>query len=618
MDFLSAFTSMLNRATQGLPDTIRSSDDIDAVHRMLEQRVRDGGKNVEPVDRQIEAVKHFLQTGHIETLRDARRVAFGLVVRHTAGRPCLMEEKGFFGEALHEIDRWKHQSSPRQYGKCYQGLVRSYFDYDCRGRPEIGRVNWRELRDYLNRNADQIRSQGVNPDWVTCASSNAALFGEEPCAAYGRDLLNGKQDYVNEIRRLLGISDKSWFTEELILAHLRAATDLEHPEFQASIESLLPLLRSNKILQSVGLRILLDRYARIPLQPEHQALKEFAVHCWGNPWLPSNKDSWEGVTEKARQMVTDWLSREFIKLFFTKLTQDGVSDERRVDFWSKYVSSFDSMHFALGGRARDPGQVDFVELRQKLHGLTVELLDPNPNNNAFIMRMGDLLAVEFSGVSNALYAYNTRTRMPFDLSRPVTNPVDGRNSLKRTSHILKLSHQDGILGFDSWEDRFEHEFRTKFGIHQDSAWENPSTVTPMRNDAPAKPAAPIDRTVASPWRAPLENRPVQPLQTSPASSAPSPKAAIAPQVTTPSALRERTSSGSAPASHPTDFPRNLPFTMDNLSEFSLRTGFSVQNRSYKGGALWVSAPYHINNIREVLGNWGFKYTAGKGWWKKVE
>ena len=63
---------------------------------------------------------------------------------------------------------------------------------------------------------------------------------------------------------------------------------------------------------------------------------------------------------------------------------------------------------------------------------------------------------------------------------------------------------------------------------------------------------------------------------------------------------------------------DLPFTMGNLHEVSMRIGASVQNRSDKGGALWVLAPTHLPHIHELLTNWGFKFTPGKGWWKKIE
>ena len=55
---------------------------------------------------------------------------------------------------------------------------------------------------------------------------------------------------------------------------------------------------------------------------------------------------------------------------------------------------------ALGADARDNSSPDFKTLRKKMAGLVVPLQDNVRSNNAFIMRIGPLVIVEFSGYSN--------------------------------------------------------------------------------------------------------------------------------------------------------------------------------------------------------------------------
>lgn len=608
MDLLNLFSSMLNQAALNSPVEVRASDDIDKVLLALEKQVKSGGRNDEPKDLQIEAVRRFWKIGHVDTLREARLVAFGLAVTPWEDRRSLMEDKRLFGSALDAVDAW--QGAPRQYRKCYQGLVRSYFDYDGMGRstPDVGKVNWHQLRDYLNSNAASIRDASLNPDWVSCTLSNTGLFTETPCAAYGPDLLAGNSDLVGEIRKLLGISDGSWFTRELIIAQIRQATQLGDQAFHAAVSGLLRLLDGNEVLRDRGLQILLDRYALIPHTPHHPSLRDYAVACWGNPWLPSNQDRWGGVQTAARQMVSNWLKLEFIELFFTKLAQDGLSDTRRVKFWAKYVPAIEEIHFALGPHAMYSRERDFVELRDKLKGLIVPLQDNIAANNAFIMTMGDLVAVEFSGASNAFYGYSVKNRLPFDLTQPVRTPVDGQNSLKNSSKALYLRHQDNVLGFNGWEGRFQDELRTKFNIR-------PGVTSPRRvvverrwNDAPEPPPP------QSP-QAPLTAvRPLAPA----ASAMPTPRTFTAPAPTpTPTPVPKSTAPALA-AQQSALFDPDLPFTMANLHEACMRIGASVQDRSDKGGALWVLAPAHLPHIRELLTKWGFQFTLGKGWWKKFE
>ena len=79
-----------------------------------------------------------------------------------------------------------------------------------------------------------------------------------------------------------------------------------------------------------------------------------------------------------------------------------------------------------------------------MKGLVREL-DASGTNNAFIMRMGPLVAVEFSGLGNAFYGYDARQSVPFDTAQVLRLEVNGPNSLKRKDQsILWLTHQDGI------------------------------------------------------------------------------------------------------------------------------------------------------------------------------
>ena len=143
-------------------------------------------------------------------------------------------------------------------------------------------------------------------------------------------------------------------------------------------------------------------------------------------------------------MVAEWLKLEFIETFFTLLAEEGTGDRRRLEFWKRYVNQIDHINFALGNDARSSSTKDFAVLREKMQGLTVPLIDPISSNNAFIMTIGDLVVVEFSGRANALYGYDGRQGLPFDLERPVVVVKDGRNSLKNSERRLWLKHRDGI------------------------------------------------------------------------------------------------------------------------------------------------------------------------------
>ncbi len=584
---------------------MRPCTEMGEVLAELESRARSGGSNYEPRDLQVEAVKKFWDIGEFASLREARLVSFGLAVRPWNDRRCLLEEPERFGIVLTGLREW--ESSPRQFRKCYQGLVRSYFDYDGLGRdvPAAGQRNWRQLQAYLDNKAKLIEDATFNPDWIGCALENKMLFSETPCAAYAQDLLDGREDKVKHVRQMLGITDASWFTRELVLSQIAQACGLDHVTFTKMVGRLLALLGGNEVLRDRGLQMILDRYAQIPQAPQHSSLKDYSVSAWGNPWLPSNEHRWGGVTQEARQMIGDWLKLEFIELFFTKLAQDGLSDTRRVKFWAKYVPLIENIHFALGTHAMHSLERDFVELRTKLKGLTVSLEDNKPFNNAFVMTMGDLVAVEFSGESNAFYGYSVTRSLPFDLSRPVRSaPVNGKNSLKNDARVLYLRHQDNVHGYSDWEDRFKEELQDKF------------MLVPGRHSSRRVVTAP-----ASASRAPHAQAAVPAeRQTTPAATPV--RQSISLQ--SPSVLRSPTTPiqpQSASIASPTPERRTLPppasdiYSEENVRRLAARYKAILVDRRDKGGALWLvmgDSP----EARRILEAWGFQYSRGKGWWKK--
>jgi hypothetical protein len=313
---------------------------------------------------------------------------------------------------------------------------------------------------------------------------------------------------------------------------------------------LLELLSSNPVLRDRGMILVLDRHADIDGTPLHAGLKDCAVNWWGNPWLLANKTTWGGVSQQAREMVTEWLKLEFIEMFFTKLAEDRLGDPRRMNFWKRYVKSIDNIEFALGTMAQSSREPDFVAIRRRMKGLICKLDAPG-SNNAFIMRMGPLVAVEFSGMGNALYGFDSRRSVPFDTSKVLHLEVDGRNSLKaKSASILWLSHKDGQYGYGRWEEFFEEKLVQEFGL---------------------RPSAPARRARAS-----------------------------------------RQDAGGATPPQPISV---LPFSRSNLDRLARAHALTIEDFSARNGNLWVRADSSLPDVVRALTAWGFTHRPGKGWWK---
>ena len=552
---------------------------IDTVIAGLERHAKAGTSASVPEDLQQQAVRRFWDAQRFDNLKDARLVSFGMCVPSRPAGPCIMEDRQRFQAVLDSrggVDQWL--DDPRWYRRCYQGLVRSYFTYDAfiDRAPAVGRQNWGDLRDYLNERTRNITDKTVNPDWVTTAVIHRQLFTEDPCASYAAEVLDGDTSTIDHLCEQLGVIKASWFFRELLLAQVRQATKLGHERFKERIPMLVKLLEGNRVLRDKGLILMLDKYASVAQPAIDEPLRNAAVEWWGNPWLPSNEMRWGGVVPKAREMVAEWLKREFIEAFFTKLAEDGVGDRRRANFWLRYVKSMDNVQFALGPRAHGSTDRDFVALRQKMKGLYTELKTTDSSNNAFVMTMGPLVAVEFGGMGNAFYGYDTRRALPFDLSHPVGTTVNARNSLKHSQRMLWMQHQDGIKGWNKWEEMFEATLKKEFDIR-------PNVVAqrvPARAEPPT--AAPVPVPPSSPAPTPRPATPQQPTPRPPSAAAPAPAA--------------------------------NGFSMASLASLARARNLTIDDRS-ENGNLWVRTDDRDLYVNKVLLDWKFTYRHGKGWWR---
>ncbi len=588
MTYLQRLANLLANSKPSIEAALGTSNEIDPIVRQLRHHAKAGTQGRVPDDLLAAAARQFWLSRKLDSLREARLVSFGLSLPiHTDGRSLMDDRERFLAvlDAKTGVDQWIDR--PRWYRRCYQGLVRSYFTYDGKAEhaSKSGRQNWGDLRDYLRGNARRIVEAGSNPDWVSTTTSHEAIFGDAPCDRYADSVLSGDSSIVETVCLHLNISKASWFLRELIHAQIKEATRKDDHSFEILLPRLLNLLNSHPTLRDQGMVMVLDRYASMKQVPLNLTLRDAAVAWWGNPWLPSNESCWGGVHSETREMVSDWLKREFVETFFEKLAKDGTGDRRRAKFWLRYVKSMTDIRFALGANALSSKDKDFIALRAKMKGLYTAIVDGPVDNNAFIMTLGKLIAVEFGSGGNALYGYHAERSLPFDSAMPVRTVVNAKNSLKDDRRILKLSHTDGVHGWNKWEDRFDETLRGFFvrPIIEASLSIASEVVPPVSSNQ----SLPV----------PSENR------VTPISAPPIPTTTQVTPINAPPILA--TSSWA-----------NCRYSKQALKIFANSNGLDLDDLSARNGNVWVR--YHDNDqeVTAVLQNWGFKYKADKGWWRQ--
>lgn len=403
------------------------------------------------------AVRQFSRSQQVESFRDVKLACFGIGLEVLPEKIFLLRDPRLVGVLLHIVDGL--QSQPRKFRRCFQALMNAYFEYQPKDENSEIRQSWNQIREFLSAGLPSIRHEAM-PEWAETVVEHSNLFGDDPCARYGQAVLDGNLSYVRDVFTRIGIATNSWVQTDVFMGAVRAACDSNDQRFKSHIDGLLVLLRATPAIQFQGIKRILDRYARMDSHGEHAALRIFATDLLGNPLLLSNVPRWEGVSSEARAMVSDWLKLKLIGQFFELLSHDGVTASRRVKFWAEYVSVIENVWFVLGSGARSNWNPDFKKLRSLMGDQALNLEGATSGNNAFVMKIGRLLVVEFGETGNAAYLFDGGNP-PFSLR----GGLHLRDDLKHARNLGNLKHFDG---HEKWEEKFRRTIAEHTGITREN------------------------------------------------------------------------------------------------------------------------------------------------------
>ena len=600
MDALLSLKSALASANTAALARTPFPVDLQPTIRYLKTKVNSSSGSTEPKDRVLNAVKSFFIDSEVNNLQIARYISFGLNLKTDISDQSLLDELNKFKYFLNDdngIGQWK--SKPAWFRRILQGLVASYFSFDPDSSlsSNTQRQNWHTLRNYIASNLSHAKGV-TNPDWLNCCLDHPSLFSESPGDDFIDQVLKGETEKLEATLELLRAKE-SWLPRELILSQVKKITSFDDARFMGYVSPMLSAIVPHRTIQNKALALLVNRYAQTQNAPIHTDLKEITVSKWDNPWLTGSQKKWPTeVTEEGRALIADWLKSEFIEAFFTKMAEDGNTDRRRLDFWMKYRKHMNHVHFALGTGILESTDPDLIYLRNKMKGLISSIRSKSVN--AFIMYLGDVIAVEFSQMGNALYFYEASSSMPFDLHKPLALSVNLGNSLKNSSGIRML-HMDGVNGFAKWEAACFSFMARQFGIHPDKTLDkNRKPFVSAQSTFSYSPAKPIEEARTT-YRPETNNSPSTDDYQIPVFTAPKSPAPPITQV-----VSGKTSWAEL---------YNQPYSDQLLASTCSAFRFEIQDNRSHGGALWV----YINNgnteRNRVFTNWGFKYKAAKGWWK---
>ena len=532
----------------------------------------------------LSAVSLFKKTAKIVGFRELKYISLGMSAIDANGW-CLLSDSKLRRTVFEKISG---ESEIRRQLRCYQGLLSSYWSFPLNSAlaSNESRKGWEELRDFLSTQYKKIQQacrKTYTPEWVLKLGQHSQLLSNDPCHQYGPSMLRGDLSDFKDAVEGLAIPQESWVFEEAVLSQMTAASSLMDEPFKDSLEVLIPTglglgdIKLGEPLICRCIATLVSRYAKCRDSSEHIALRDGAVSKIGNPWLQRTKwDTWvrqgDSPDDRAREMVNGWLKRRLITDFFALLANDGAGDRRRVDYWLRFEPYISDMWFALGPDSRTGGGPAFTEFREAAKGRLWNLSTTQSENNAFIMRIGEYLAVEFGAKGNAFFLFKWDS-----LNKTIFNKLtSGLSRVEVSQEILKdkitvdrrLTHTDSR--YEKWEMKFDEVICPRIG-HDPK--KDKVKVIPDRVDRFLSPTrkAPIERSILS--------KPIAP---------PEPSSPIKEQI----------------------------FSELNLTQLAIIYGLRVNDLREKGGALWVENEKPVRPVITLLTQWGFKFRQGRGWYKE--
>jgi hypothetical protein len=475
LDTLESLQRSLTLAIEApLKHSSNWTDDVATARMVKAVRERHDGPGKSPDTQTLAmAVARYRLTGEPEGWRGLKRVCYGAGLVDQNGWSIIGDDSLLADLLL----RAESQESSRKEMKCYQALLSAYFSFRIFQADAKTQAGWMKLREWLGAKLWHVtKYAGRLPSWLITLVEHENLLREGACDRYGPELLAG---YANEFKAVLtaiGIPSDSWVPEEAIFAQIRAATSLSDEGFREILPAILSVACGNAGMEptrelrmrSVGL--LLSRYALISGTPLDMQLRDAAVEQIGNPWV--KKAVWDAVVlasdgspdNAAREMVGAWMKRRLITDFFDILTGDG----RRLDYWMRFEPYIEDMWFALGVNARLNHSEEFRNFRGRATGRLLNLDGTTSGNNAFVMRMGEYLAVEFGEEGNEFYLFKT-SELHESLSQKL---LSGKDSVEIGIHLLRNgenavfrgAHSDISSSLISWEQKFDEVICPLIGI----------------------------------------------------------------------------------------------------------------------------------------------------------
>jgi EH_Signature domain len=511
------------------------------------------------------------------TGRVLRYAAFGCCTRFTRSNYSLIGDAGalhrLLAAATAEIER-----DPRWFRRIFGGLLHSYFSAERQASwfSDDAIISGNErLRQFLEAHVDKTIALTPRTRWADALMARPALLSRRPGVDFSNEWIAGDTKSFETVAEQLGVGGGAWLSLTVARNALENITSMPDEAFRTHISVFLEIAGEPRFqaLRDEIYAVLLTRYVECSTRAPHGALRDAVIAAWRAPWLTKNLAAWGRVSETTRKMVEGWLKLELIQQFFDVLSDDKQQDRRRFEFWRAYHEQMDAVYFVLGsdaGRRRDE---DWTRLKTALEGRALSYVG-SAKTHAFIMYIGDRAIVEFSQTGNAAYFYD---KCNLDIGPERVSATT--NWLKREPPGKRMLHADRPSM------RWEVQFSGALNLPISPVTSNNTAGAPASQNSFAN----------------LFGQPA---------TASAPRRDAAPERSPPTAFANLFGASSVSKPGPSTTREN-----DVVIPYARANGLTIDDRRSQGGSLWIMTGDGDALLNERLKHWGFRFNAGRGWWR---
>jgi hypothetical protein len=436
-----------------------------ALNEVRKRHDHPAGESVS-ADRTAPAIADFRRHGRVASFVQLKYVCLGAAT----GEDCLLADSELLERLLGMVE---HVPGRRRKLKGFQCLLRAYWSFPLHGDhvSVAARAGFRRLRDWLaRRREDLIAEGGSRAHWFGLLGDHANLLEAQACERYAADLLRGNGSVLQAALDGLAIPGDAWVKEEALLAQARAASQVTDAEWITVLPQLLDIaagrtgIAVSPALARRYVAVLLARHARCASVAYREDLLDAALSAIGNPW--QRRAAWDAYVvdpigrpcELAREMTVGWLKQGLIEGFFR--LHGGTAG--RAAHWLRYDPFITSLWVGLSAGPEPragPEWRRFLSLAADCLLWVDKLAD---GEGMLLVRVGNVLAVEFGGASRPLYFYRWRDLAPSLVKQLGTLSKSGAMNLATLAQSRRegeLDHRPGETEA-SWERRFDEYLRS--------------------------------------------------------------------------------------------------------------------------------------------------------------